>query len=213
MLIVTDLKGNTEPLVDIQGTEINEEVNGDFSLSFTSFLTERNKHSFPLLKEESKIELDGHVYRIKQLGEIRGRANVTALHTYFDLINHRKDDVFGGTRTAKAVFDWLFSGTGWTVEVEPALASKSFLLPDFGKGNVVALVKQACEIMGAKRRIMPNKHVKVGYRVGADKDEQFRYKHNIKTINRTVDTTGLVTAIKGYGANGLSVTYYSPNAD
>ena len=44
-----------------------------------------------------------------------------------------------------------------------------------------------------------------------NKDEQFRYKHNIKTLKKSVDTTKLATAIKGYGANGLVVEYRSPN--
>ncbi|MBA9027625.1 hypothetical protein HNP81_002915 [Peribacillus huizhouensis] len=37
-------------------------------------------------------------------------------------------------------------------------------------------------------------------------DHQFTYKHNDKTLIKTVDTTNLCTVIKGFGGNGLEVT-------
>lgn len=82
MLVVTDLQGRTEPLPNASGVEVAEQVNGKFSLSFVCFNTENNQYAYPLVQEESTIELDGHEFRIKQMREIRTRKEVHAQHTF-----------------------------------------------------------------------------------------------------------------------------------
>lgn len=209
MLIVTDLNSNTEGLTDYQGLEINEEVNGDFSISFTAFATNLNKHSFPLLEEESLIEYNGQEFRVKQLAETLNRKSVTSPHTFFDLIDVPKYEIFGGTKTPFEMFTWLLNGTSFTFEIVDDIPAAFF--PNFGESNVLALIWKACEIFGCEIKIEPDKHIKVYKEIGEDNDFQFRYGYNIKTLNRNVDTTNLRTVIKGYGANGLEVTYTSPN--
>ncbi|MEH6942946.1 phage tail protein [Bacillus sp. JJ722] len=207
---MTDLQGNTEALTDVQNVEIQEVIKEDFTISFTSFLTERNSHSYPLLENESVVEYDGHEFCVKKMDEVRNRKTVIAQHIFFDLIDSKKDDIFGGTRTANEVFTWLLSGTGWTFEIVGTI--QSTLLPNFGNSNVLALIRSACDSFDCSIKICPNRHLKVGKRVGLDKDEQFRYKHNIKTLKKLVDTTNLTTCVKGIGGNGLTVIYKSPNA-
>lgn len=209
MLVVTDLKGNTEALTNVQGLEMYEELNGDFSLAFTAIGTNENQHGYRLLEEESIIELEGHAFRVKQLQETRNRKTITAQHVFFDLIDSRKDDIFGGTRSANEMFAWLLVGTGWTYKIVDSVPAQLFA--NFGNANVLSLIRSACNQFGCSIKIEPNKHIKVGMRVGLDKDEQFRYKHNIKTLKKTVDTTKLTTCIKGIGKDGLEVTYKSPN--
>lgn len=211
MLVITDLNGNTEALTDVQGLEMYEELNGDFSLSFTALETNKNEHSYHLLEEESIIELDGHEFRVKQLQEIRNRKTITAQHVFFDLIGKKKEETYGGTKTANEIFTWLLNGTGWTFEVVDTIPSA--LLSNFGNSNVLSLIRSACTTFGCSIKICPNRLLKVGMRVGLDKDDQFRYKHNIKTLKKTVDTTKLATCIKGIGGNGLEVVYKSPNVE
>ncbi|OAT73749.1 phage tail protein [Parageobacillus thermoglucosidasius] len=210
MLIVTSLQGQTEPLPDINSVEITEQVNGEFSLSFVCFNTENNQYAYPLVQEESIVELDGHEFRIKQLREVRDRKEVQAQHTFFDLVDHYQEGTFGGTHTLDEFAQYMLSGTGWTFENVDV--TESSFIPNFGEGNVVALVRQICDAFACEVQIMPDKHLRFAKQVGTDKDEQFRYRHNIKTLQKSVDTTKLSTAIKGYGANGLVVEYVSPNA-
>lgn len=209
MIIVTDLQGNTEPMVDTQGTEINEEVNGDFSISFTSFFTEKNAYSYPLLQEESIVELDGHEFRVKNLVEVRNKKTVTAPHVFFDLIDHQVYGINGGTKTVNEFFGIVLAGTGWTFENVDV--SHSALIPNFGEGNALSLTRQICTAFQCEIKIEPNRHLKIYKQIGRDTDEQFRYKHNIKTLKKSVDTSKLATVIKGYGGDGLEVTYTSPN--
>ena len=55
-------------MVDYKDLEVNEEVNGDFSITFTTISTPNNEYAFPLLKEESLIQTeDEHEFRIKKI--------------------------------------------------------------------------------------------------------------------------------------------------
>ena len=209
MLVVTSLQGQTEPLPDVSGVEDMEQVNGEYSLSFVCFNTKNNQYAYPLVQEESTVELDGHEFRIKQMTEVRDRKEVHAQHIFFDLVDHYQEGTYGGTHTLDEFATYALKGTGFTFENVDVTGSA--FIPNFGEGNVVALVRQICDAFGCEVQIMPGRHLRFMKQIGADKDEQFRYKHNIKTIKKSVDTTKLATAIKGYGANGLVVEYHSPN--
>jgi phage minor structural protein len=209
MLVVTSLQGQTEPLPDINGVEVAEQVNGEYSLSFVCFNTKNNEHAYPLVQEEATVELDGHEFRIKQMTEVRDRKEVHAQHIFFDLVDHYQEGTFGGTHTLDEFVTYALNGTGWTFENVDV--TESAFIPNFGEGNVIALIKQICDAFGCEYQIMPGRHLWFAKQIGVDKDEQFRYKHNIKTLQKNVDTNNLKTAIKGYGANGLVVEYHSPN--
>jgi phage minor structural protein len=209
LLVIKDLYGNIEPLTDIKECEVYEEVNGDFSIFFTSFLTEKNKHSFPLIQEESIVELDGNEFRIKKLDEIRNIKTIEAQHVFFDLIDEQIYTYIGGTKTIDEVFQFLLAGTEWTFE--NVNVSNSEILANFGEDNALSLIRKACEGFKCEVKIEPNNHLKIYKMTGQETDNQFRYKYNIKTLKRSVDTSNLHTVIRGYGANGLQVEYRSPN--
>ncbi|MFO1441734.1 phage tail protein [Bacillus sp. Bva_UNVM-123] len=69
------------------------------------------------------------------------------------------------------------------------------------------MIRKACNAFECEIKIEPNKHLKIYKQNGKNDDYQLRYKHNIKAINETVDTTKLATVIRSYGGNGLVVTY------
>ncbi|MCM3573270.1 phage tail protein [Mesobacillus subterraneus] len=211
MLIVTDLDGKSEMLTEITGASVTEEVNGDFSFSFGCIQTDKNRHSFPLLQEESTIELNGHEFKVKKLTEVHNRKSVFASHIFFDLIGHRKHEIFGGTKTLDEFANYSLFGSGWTFENVDVIGS--VLIPNFGDDNAVALIRKICEYFKCEVKIEPGKHLKFCKQVGTETDEQFRYGHNIKTLKRNVNTDNLYTVIKGYGGDGLEVTYRSPMAD
>jgi Prophage endopeptidase tail/Prophage endopeptidase tail N-terminal domain len=213
LIAVTNFKGESEPLEDYKDLEINEEINGDFSLSFTTFDTKNNKFAFPLIKEESLVEEleEGHEFRIKKLGNTRKHKRPKTQHIFFDLKRKQIYDYIGGTKNAQDIFSFLLKGTDWTFEVVNSIPHQLFA--NFGKGNVVKLIWDACDILGCEIKIFPNKHLKVYKEMGSDNDFIYRYKDNIKNLKEDINTNDLRTVIKGYGANGLEVTYRSPNAD
>ena len=210
MLYVTDLKNRTEPLNHVQRVELTEEVSGAYTLALTSFF-HANNPGHELIEEESIITADGYDFRIKQLKENNGRKEVVAPSVFFDLVHERQDDIYGGTRTLSEFMTFVLSGTGWTFE--SPLANTSVLIPNFGEDNVIKLINTVCDAFECEYQILPNKVIRFEKEVGGDNDFQFRYKHNIKELSKSVDTTNLRTAIKGIGFEGLEVEYISSSAD
>ncbi|MEV9640410.1 phage tail protein [Mammaliicoccus sciuri] len=209
MLYVTDLNSNTEPLNHIQRVEINEEVNGAYTLALTSFFHDNNP-GHQLLEEESIIHADGFEFRVKQIRTDKNRKEIIAFSTFFDLIGHRQDEIYGGTRTLQEFMNFVFKDTGWNVTTD---INESRFIPNFGEGNVPDLLNNLLAEFECEYKIMPGKHVHFSKEVGPDNDAQYRYGHNIKELSHFVDTYNLRTQITGYGDEGLVVTYTSPYAE
>lgn len=196
------------PFTDYKDLKREKEANGAFAISFEALNTERNKLAYPHINEETIIEDNGHEYRIKQLSESRFRKSITALHVFFDLRGKPIEETKGGTITIKEAFDFLLKDTGWTYEIKGNFEPE--LVPNFGNDNVLALIWVACEAFEADIDIQKNKHLVVGNNLGKDDDFQYRYKHNVKTLKRDVDTSNFGTRIIGRGTDGLKVEYISP---
>lgn len=193
LISVTDLNNNTEPLNDYQRPEIKEEVNGAFSLAITSFSIPNNP-GHVLLEEESIISVEDYDFRIKQMRTDKNRKEVVALSTFFDLIGHRQDLIYGGTRTHKEFLTFIFKGTGWTFSTD---VNESKFIPNFGEKNVIELITDLTSAFECEYQIMPNDHVHFAKEVGPDNDAQYRYGHNVKELSKNVDTYNLRTRITG----------------
>lgn len=219
LITVTDITGTTEPLYDVKTPKRIEEVNGDYSLSFLIFDSERNIHAYPLVKEESLIEHNGVEYRIKNvveqnIGE-RSMKTITAQHTMFDLIDHYVYGTLTGTKTFTQALNFLFNGTGYTYAITDVFSSED-LGEEFGNDNSLSLLQKALEIYQAEYEI-EGSHFTFRQQIGNRTDTQFRYKHNIKAINKSSDSNSISTYIKGYGKpkeekdilSGSSIPYAS----
>ncbi|MFE3573639.1 phage tail spike protein [Lysinibacillus sp. NPDC059133] len=209
MLIVTN-GSQTEPLLETNYEKF-EELSGALRISFSSFLHENNS-GHQLLDFETIIEdEDGHEYTVKEYGGDTFSKKATAVHIYFSLADDFKYDIYGGTRTFDDFMSFVLAGTGWTfinVDVEG-----NKLLPNFGEANPIVLIDQLCAAFNCERQILPGKVLRLTKKIGADHDIQFRYRHNIETLSYSVNTTNLKTQIRGYGAEGIDITYTSPLAD
>lgn len=207
MLIVQN-RSQVEPLNHIQGLEVNQEVNGAYTASFTSF-NYLNNPGYVLLEEESIIIVDGHDFRVKQLEEVRNSKRIVAVHTFFDLADERQDLLYGGTRTFNEFATFVLNGTGWTFS---STVAGSRFIENFGENNIIVLINALCTVYECEYEIRGNNHVHFAPKIGGDLDAQYRYGHNVKALSKKVDTTNLKTYIDGYGANGLFVSYESPLA-
>ncbi|PEN39250.1 hypothetical protein CN630_30700, partial [Bacillus wiedmannii] len=69
LITITDVLGNTEILTGFKSFNRVRKVNGEKVISFLIIPTEENKHAFPLVQEESKVEFDGETYVIKSIAE------------------------------------------------------------------------------------------------------------------------------------------------
>jgi phage minor structural protein len=207
-MLITDLTGQTELLTDYKNLGIKRRVNGEYSLSFLLLATERNAHSYPLVQEESIIEYELQEYRIKKVDEraVGDRAvkNIYAEHVFFDLIDEFQYGFLQNTRTIDEVMTFITEGTGFTYSIPDSFSSAVF--ENFGNDNCLSLLQKALNVFGAEVEIN-RRHLTIRRQIGRKTDVQFRYKHNLKTIEKNVDTSNLSTYIRGYGKQNEDGTY------
>lgn len=209
MLTVTNPSGQTEIISKFNSFEMYEETNGAFTLSFISFFHPGNPgHS--LIDQECIVEYEGYEFRIKQLRSDSFSKQVTAVSTYFDRVDDRKYDTYGGTHTFDEFATYLFEGTGLTF-INEDIVDPAFI-PNFGNDNIVKLTDILKNAFQCEMKIEPNDVLRFAKKIGPDNDTQYRYGHNIITVSENIDTTKLKTYIEGFGANGLHVEYTSPYA-
>lgn len=214
MLIVTSLNGNVEPLVDYKDLKRKRKVNAGYSLSFTLLSTTRNEQSYPLVIEESLLEYDGQTYRVKKLVEnIRGKTPVKAVfaeHVFIgDLIDGYEYNIIGGNKTFVELLQFVLGPTSYTFEIIGAF--EDVLIFNFGAKNRLQLLLELMQLFGAEFE-PGDKHFRIYNQIGTQNNFQFRYRYNVKTITKSIDTSKLSTFVKGYGT-GFEVDYTSPNAD
>jgi phage minor structural protein len=224
MLVVTSLQEQTEALTDYKGLTRKRRVNGERSLSFLLFKTARNAHAFDLVQEESVVFNDGHEYRIKRIEErtLCGTPvkQVQAQHVFFDIIDDFQYATLSGTLNIVQALNHVFAVTDWTYVNQGAFDSVEF--DNFGNDNALALFQTILERYGAEFDITGPRQVTLKNKIGVRRDAQFRFRYNIKTLSRHVDTSNLSTYIKGYGKqtkdesgnviSQVTAEYTSPNA-
>lgn len=213
IISITDLTGNTEPLTGMKSLRRKRKVNGEKAISFTVIPTNENQYSFPMVQEESKIDFDGETYVIKQVKERSvGKIFIKqceAIHSFFvDLINSHEYSTHNGSMTFMSALDFIFSKTKYTFAIVDSFYAKDW--ENFGDDNRLSLFQKVLERYESEFIVSGNR-VTLRKKIGNDTDFQFRYNYNIKTLERTVDSKGLNTYIKGFG-KGIEAEYTSPNA-
>lgn len=211
MLIATDLSGDSEIINKFNNFEMYEELNGSFTLTFTSYPHVDNP-GHDLIVHEGFIEYDGYRFRVKQLRRHTNSIQVSCLSEYYDNADVFKYDTYGGSHTLGEFLNYILSDTGWTWVSENIDANHYEFIPNFGQNNVIRLMEWLKEIFGFEIRIDRGKQITVSSMIGPDNDFQYRYGHNMMALTETIDTTKLKTYIEGFGANGVHVTYTSPYA-
>jgi len=215
MLKMTDLLGNTEYVTDFKKFKRKRKANGDKTIDFTVFQSDKNKHSFNLVQEESTFEFQDETYVIKKIKEksvgTKTTKQVNAVHKFFeDMNNHYIYDSLTLTQSFSNVLSFIFAGTGYNFVINGDFPNQD-VGENFGDGYGIKLFKQALQLFGSEFRI-EGKTIYLEVEIGSRTDIQFRYGYNVTTIDREVDTKNLTTYVKGYG-DGIESEYTSPNAD
>lgn len=207
-MIVTHIDGRSELLTDYKSLQIKERVNGENSLSFLLFKTDRNEHSYPLAVEESLIEYDGQEYRIKKMSEkLIGKTPVKQIqadHIFFDLVDEYQYDTIKGAKQLGVCIGHALQGTDYTYDVVDPFASVTF--ENYGDDNALSLIQTALNRFGAEIEIN-KKHLRFFRNIGGKTDNQFRYGYNVKTLEMHIDSSNLSTYIKGYGKRNEDGSY------
>lgn len=214
MLVVRSLDGTEEMLTDYTPPERKRRVNGDHSLTFTLFATERNEHSYGMCEEEALILLGDDEYKIKSVRKSGiGRKQVECVHIFLDdMINAWQYDKINGYTNFVQALNHVFAPVSWTWVNQTATVATEF--ENWGDDNCLSLLQTLLDRYKVEFEIdNVNKQVYFKTAIGTETDAQFRWKHNIKSYEYEVDTKNLSTIIKGYGKDGITTTYRSPAAD
>lgn len=212
MFYVTSLDGvQVEPLINI-GTDfkMEQDVEGTYTVSFTTF--PHDNPAYDILQSESVITVEGNDFRVKVFNDNVHSKTVTALSIFYDHLKTFRHGNFSGNHTLSNHINFALSGTEWTFTVDSDIANVANYIRSFGNDNVVRLVQKICKAHEVEFEILPNKKLHFAKEIGGNNDYQYRYKHNISSIVLQEDTTSLATYIKGFGKDGLTVEYTSPNS-
>ncbi len=215
MLAVTDLQNNQEPLTDFKQYTRTRKVNGEKTISMSVIPTEYNKHGFPLIGEETTITHDNDDYIVKKysaksLGN-KYIKRIDGVHKFYvDMINKQQDEIHNGSITFNDYMRMVFEGTGYTFVAVDSFKANRF--ENLGNDNRLALLSKGLERYQAEMELVGTQ-VRFKKQIGNDTDFQFRYGHNIKSIEQSVDTTNITTVIRGKWEDGMELEYRSPNAD
>lgn len=220
MLIVTDLDYNSEPLTDYSNLSIKQKINEDYTLSFTVSKTENNKDAYELVQEEAKITYDGSEFIIKKITETPYGKSVIATHEFFEMADtFVEETLLEGMYTIQQALQHAFStSTRWEYDIEGTF--EQVTLTDFGNDNCLALVQQIMQRYNAEFEFdEQHKWIVVKNRIGEDTDYQIRYRHNLKTISKSIDSSNMKNAVKVYfnvndlGEYRSSFLHTTPNAN
>jgi hypothetical protein len=212
VLVITDLSGNSELINKFNNFEMYQELNGAFTLSFTSYRHIDNP-GHDLIMQEGFVEYDGYTFRIKQLRKQINTIQVSCLSTFYDIGDVYRYDIYGGTHTLNEFLMYVLANTGWTWTVTGTIDIElSKLILNFGQNNVIQLMDTLKSTFVFEVNIDRNNQIVISDTLGPDNEFQYRYGHNIIALTESIDTTKLKTYIEGFGANGIHVTYTSPYA-
>lgn len=216
MLLVTGLNGKTERLVDYKNVRRKWRVNGEHSLSFLLFNTERVQHAYDLVSERSKItDKYGDEYIIRGISEDgHWSKQITAMHIFFDQFStDHQYNLLNGYTNFNQCMDFIFNGTGWNWVNQGAFAATEF--QNFGDKKRLVLLQTALNRYEAELEINnKTKTITFKNQIGKQTDAQFRYGYNLKTFNKDIDMNSFFTIIRGYGKDSnekeIMVEYKSP---
>ncbi|MER2107468.1 MAG: phage tail protein [Solibacillus sp.] len=218
-MIITNLSNESELLTDFSNVSIKQKINADYNLHFSLFNTSHNVHSYPLVQEESLVDLGEEQFVVKSIMDGPYNKSITAVHSFFECIHDYVDDyLIDGLYTIQQALDLAFSTSEWGYTVVGSFPQAT--LYDFGNNNAVALLNTILETWHVEyERSAATKRIIIKQQLGVQTDFQIRYRHNLKTISRSINSENLKTAVTVYfnlddfGEYQSSIIYYSPRVN
>lgn len=201
MLLVTDILGNSEPIIHVKGLTTERILNGEETLTGSVLFYDQEEPGFDLIQEESIVLFNGIEYVIKEvternLGQRTEKSFIAIRKFYSDLIDKYKYETTSGTKSITTLMGFIFDDTVFDYTIVNTFNTVQF--DNFGDDNRLALFSNLLDSYGAEFELNGN-NIIIRKEIGLDTDFQFRYNYNIKTINKKAETQNLTTYIKGFG--------------
>src|SRR5690625_164092 len=218
--VLHTMSGTVEPITDFDEFKYKESTEGEKSLSFYVYKTERNEVIFDLIVNKENIEFDGNKYVIdtcdrEPIGTTVEK-HIEARHEMFDRLKGEfiEEQYTGALRIGRCL-DIALAGSGLTYEIIGNFKSRNF--ENFGRERGLDLFKKIIDRFGVEYRVQGT-HLIIATEIANVTDAQSRHGHNLKSISESVDTTDLATFIKGFSYDDETdellayAEYESPNS-
>ncbi|OFO55669.1 phage tail spike protein [Nosocomiicoccus sp. HMSC059G07] len=200
MLTIRDHKNNEYPLLAVK--TVNEELNGNHDIELKVPQQRNNKLDLKLIDKLWEINYKTVDYKIIYIKQItKGDSFYLDIRAtplfYFDMdkqIIHEDKD---GHYTGKNAFDVVFQDSGYQyVLVDIVNAIK---IEGFGKGETrLEMFKRLIDRFSLEFYIV-GKTVYLKKLIGNDTNFMYKYKLNASNVSKSIDASGFVTHIKGFG--------------
>lgn len=181
------------------------EVNADSFLEFDLYFTDEKRK---YVDNQTEARIDGNVYKIKTVTDKKEHGNPKTTHVYaenifYDLARAAKleTNVFD-TAKAGSVITYALQNTAWDVGTVEVTSAKSF---ESTAENPLALLQLAADVYNGELVFdSVNRKVSLVKKTGNENGMVFHYKKNMKSIERRIDTSSLITRLYAVGKDGMT---------
>jgi phage minor structural protein len=186
---------------------MREKINGEYTLTF-SFPANDEKVSN--IAVENIIQApNGQLFTIKQIETFRDGAevmhHVSCEHVFFNLLNEWHEEILLEGETASEAMHEALNIPGIEHHLATVEPTTTVDYIDLTNTNPVEVINQVINQCGGEL-YRDNFTISLLNRLGQDKGVQFRYRKNLKGIQRTVNSRNLITRIIPLGEEDMDIS-------
>lgn len=204
--VVLDGSGNAEAVLEnAYDIIVTSEINGIDTLEFKLPFKD-SKRGY--VANEKSVRIVSDTYRIRTVTDDKdesGKAitSVYAEAAFYDLtFSVKKEEQSFTADTADVPMAYALQGTEWEVGMVNVSTKRTW---DCTEDNALSILRHVQNIHGGDLIFdNANKLVNLLTFSGTDSGALFCYKKNMKSIQRVIDTTSLITRLYAVGADGMT---------
>lgn len=204
--VVLDRNGAWETVLEnAYDIIVSSEINGEDTLSFSLPFGDPKRKD---IDNEKKIQIADNVYKIRTITDKKDSngdavTSVYAEAEFYDLaFSGRAEEKAFDAADARTAMVYALKNTGWLVGFVTVNTYRTWTNTE---KNALSILRNIADLYGGDLVFDSQNRLVHLYRVyGKDSGALFMYGKNLKEIERTIDTTGLVTRLYAVGANGMT---------
>lgn len=181
---------------------IREVINGEYTLKFNLPI---NDSKWQYIEEENFVKMDGQLFIIRYIGDAHSESLVCTVnceHVFFSLLDdHIEYLELNGNATYG--LNAVLAGTEHTVGSVDVTGTLEEMIIE--NQNPIKAINTIIGTLGGEIKADNWAVGLLTHRGSTVPNIQFRYRKNIKSITRTIDTSGLITRLYVYGNDGLTI--------
>lgn len=204
--VLLDADGNAEAVLDnAYDIIVTSEINGIDTLEFKLPFRD-SKRAY--LENEKQVRIVSDTYRIRTVTDEKSEhgSAITTIYAeaaFYDLgFSVKKAEMTFNADTADVPMAYALKDTGWDLGTVNVSTKRTWICQE---KNALAILRKVQDIHGGDLIFDNANHVvNLVTFSGEDSGVLFCYKKNMKSIQRVIDTTSLITRLYAYGKDGMT---------